>query len=77
MNKQEPTTLNRLLQIIDAHKLNKSHLAYKIGMNKNTFKLKLNNKFPQYKLTEEEKGKLIFVLQQMAEDIQNNFHNVL
>ena len=73
MSKKELTPLNQLLQIIDGHKLNKAHLASKIGMNNNTFKLKLNNNFPQYKLTEEEQDKLIAVLKEMAEDIQNNF----
>lgn len=71
MNKD--TQLEKLLSIIDKWKLNKVHLASKANMKHSTLKLKLSQKFPQYKLTEIEQDKLIEVLKEMANDIENNF----
>lgn len=42
-------------------------------MKHSTFKNKLNEKYPQYKLTESEQEKIIEVLKEMATDIENNF----
>lgn len=65
--------MTNLLTIIDGWKLNKVLLASKIGIAHSTLKLKLNTKFPQYKLTESDQDKLIEVLKEMASDVENKF----
>lgn len=73
MKKKYTNQLDDLMLIINGWKVNKAHLASKAGINTNTFKLKLNPNFPQYKLTEDEQDKCIVVLKEMAEDIQSKF----
>lgn len=59
----------RITQVINDWKMNKTLLAQKSGMNPYTFKMKLLDTQPQYRFTEEEQDRIAAVLRDMAKDI--------
>lgn len=56
--------------LIDGWKLNKVILASKMGMPVGTFKNKLNDTQAAYKLTEDERERLLEILRELAADIE-------
>lgn len=58
-------------QIIMTHRLNKEHLARRMGMPIGTFKNKVYDTLPMYHFTAEEEKRLLAILNEMAADIKN------
>lgn len=59
-----------LFQLIEAHSLNKAHLASKMGMPVGTFKNKLSEMQTAYRFTDQEEERLKAILRDMAADIE-------
>ena len=59
-----------VLQVIDKWKLNRGHLAFKMGMPKGTFNNKLSPSHAS-QFSNEENIKLIGVLREMSKDIDS------
>ena len=62
--------LQTILSIVNGWRLNKVRLAFKMGMNPYTFKMKLGGESEQYQFTEYEINKLFQVLIELASDIE-------
>lgn len=56
--------------MIERHRINKAHLAFKMNMPVGTFKNKLSDKQTSYRFTEQEEQQLIAILRDMADDIE-------
>jgi signal transduction histidine kinase len=61
--------------LIRQWKINKPLLAEKIGMNNNTFRLKIDKNQSRYHFSEEEKKRIAHVLKQMAMDVIATIHH--
>lgn len=59
-----------LWRLIEAHSLNKAHLASKMKMPVGTFKNKLSETQTAYRFTDQEEEKLKAILRDMAADIE-------
>lgn len=60
-----------LSELIAHHRLNKVHLAEKMGMPVGTFKNKVLDSLPAYHLSAAEELKLVSILEELARDIKS------
>lgn len=58
-------------QLVMHHKFNKDYLAQKMGMPVGTLKNKIYDALPQYRFIGDEEVRLLNVLKEIAEDINN------
>lgn len=70
MSAKHEIQLEKALRIIEAHKLNKTHIASTIGMNRTTFVMKSSPDYPNRNFSVDEINRLIDYLDRLASDLE-------